>query len=340
MKKAKIGVVSFAHPHALSYVTCIKQLDNTELCGITDRDKHRGKEMAIKFGTKFYNSINELLSKANPDAVIVTSENRFHYQDCVPAAEEGVNILCEKPMTTRLEDAEKLVKMVNNTGIVFQMCYVMRYHRVALTVKELIEKEVIGNVKVMIGTNKLNITNILIADWFTNPDLSGGGAVMDHTVHLSDLMRWYCEKEARRVYSIVGDNIFKQLKVEDHFFTIIEFEDNVVGSIDGSWCIPENYPTWGEVGMNIYGDKGAIIIDAFNQYLKLISGRRNAKPIIYRYYGCNADLEMIREFAECVLNGIKETRADVVDGLRGVEITLASYESIKKGEAVDITSRI
>ena len=340
MEKVKIGIISFAHPHSLSYAMCIKQLDTAELCGISDRDKKRGEEMAKRFGTAFYSSVDELISRANPDAVIITSENTFHYQDAINAIERGINVLCEKPMTTSLDDAERLVKAVNKSGIVFQMCYVMRYHRVSVTVKELIEKGVIGDVKVMIGTNKLNIANILIADWFTEPALSGGGAIMDHTVHLADLMRWYSGKEARKIYSATGDNLFKQIKVEDHFLTLIEFEDGVTGSIDGSWCMPRNYPTWGEVSMAIYGDKGAIIMDAFNQNLEIILDERNSRPILQRYYGCNADLEMIREFTRCVLEDIRETRANVVDGLRGVEITLASYESVKRKEAIELSPRV
>ena len=340
MKKVKVGIVSFAHPHALSYATCVKQLRSSELVGITDYDKARGEEMARHYGVKFYESVEELVTKTNPDAIIVTSENSRHYQDSITAIERGVNVLCEKPMTTSMDDARKLVDIVKRSGVVFQMCYVMRYHRVSVTVKEIIDSGAIGDVKVMIGTNKLNIANILIADWFTTKELSGGGAIMDHTVHLADLMRWYSGKEARQIYTTTGGNLFKQLKVEDHFFTVVNFEDGVVGSIDGSWCMPRNYPSWGEVGMAIYGDKGAILMDAFNQNLEIIVDDADGKNVVERYYGCNADLEMIKDFVRCVVEDVKDTRANVVDGLKGVEITLASYESAKKGEPVELPLRV
>ena len=340
MARLKIGIASFAHPHAVSYAACVKGLENAELCGVTDSNKPRGEEMARKFGTDFYGTVDELIKKTKPDAVIVTSENSKHYSDALACIDAGVNVLCEKPMTTKLKDAKNLVKIVDKAGIVFQMCYVMRYHRISITVKELIDSGLIGEVKTMIGTNKLNINNILIADWFVMKELSGGGAIMDHTVHLADLMRWYSGKEARRIYTYVGKNLFKEVPVEDHFLTVVEFEDDVIGSIDGSWCMPKGYPTWGEVGMAIYGSRGAIIMDAFSQNIEVILDIDNPRTMLKRYYGCNADLGMIKEFVNCVREGVKKPRADVVDGLKGVEITLASYESARTGKAVELPLKV
>ncbi|MEM2179102.1 MAG: Gfo/Idh/MocA family oxidoreductase [Candidatus Methanomethylicaceae archaeon] len=334
IKKVKIGIVSFAHPHAESYANALKQIENVELCGIFDDDKSRGGAKASYYKTKFYSNFDEMLKKEEPDAVIITSENVKHSEQAIIAMKEGVNVLCEKPIATTLEDADKIVSIVNKSKVTFQTCYVMRYHRVALTIKELLESGKIGNISLIVGTNKLNIDRILIEPWFTNPELSGGGAIMDHTVHLADLMRWFLKEEARYVYTKVGDNVFSQLKVEDNFFTIIEF-DKAIGSIDGSWCMPSAYPTWGDVTMTIYGDEGVIFMDAFKQNITLISSEGKNNIIKWHYYGCNADLEMIKDFIECIITS-RKPRATVIDGRQGVEITIASYLSMKNNKPIKL----
>jgi predicted dehydrogenase len=333
IKKVKIGIASFAHPHAESYANALKQLENAELCSIFDDNISRGKAKADYYKTNFYSSFNEMLRKEKLDAIIITSENVKHAEQAIIAMEGGINVLCEKPIATTLEDADKIVSSVNKSNVIFQTCYVMRYHRIALTVKEILESGKIGNISLIVGTNKLNIDRILIEPWFTIPELSGGGAIMDHTVHLADLMRWFLKKEAKCVYTKIGDNIFPQLKVEDNFFTIIEF-DKAIGSIDGSWCMPSGYPTWGDVTMTIYGDEGIIFMDAFKQNITLISSKEKVNTVEWHYYGCNADLEMIKDFIICIIDASHKPRATVVDGRQGVEITIASYLSAKKCEPI------
>ncbi len=333
----RIGVVSFAHPHAESYAECLKSIKGVEFCGIFDEDEERGRRKASEYGVSFHPTLGDLIKKAKPEAVIITSENARHVQHALEAMENGLHVLCEKPISTTLDDADRLVEKAEETGVVFQTCYVMRYHRAAITVKQLLDEGRIGRIRAMVGTNKLNIDRILIERWFTEPSLSGGGAIMDHTVHLADMMRWYLGREATRVYTITGRNLF-DLKVEDHFLTLIDFEGDVSGTIDGSWCMPEGYPTWGEVGMTIYGEEGVIMLDAFRQNLTLITG--GEKPgVTLRYYGCNPDLEMIKDFVRCVREG-GTPRATVVDGRQGVEITVASYISAKTRKPVELPLKV
>ncbi|MEM4590271.1 MAG: Gfo/Idh/MocA family oxidoreductase [Nitrososphaerota archaeon] len=330
----RVGFLGVAHFHAESYAKALKKIPGCEIVGVYEEDTALGKRFGEEFKIECYRSISELLDK-NLDAVIITSENSKHHEYIVQALDNDLHILCEKPMTINIRDAEDVVSRVSKKGVKFQMCYVMRYHTVSILVKELIDSGILGKPILMAGTNKLNRALPLLRNWFTNLSLSGGGAVMDHTVHLADLMRWYTEDEVVEVYTEIGKNVNKAISVEDNFFTTVRFGSGLIGHIDGSWTYASGFYTWGDVTMEIIGTDGAILMDAFRQNVYLIGDKHPGDRLSWSYYGCDPDLEMVRDFKRCIQED-KPPRATAKDGLEGVRISLASYESSKRGEPVQL----
>ncbi|MEM4417813.1 MAG: Gfo/Idh/MocA family oxidoreductase, partial [Nitrososphaerota archaeon] len=302
-----------------------------ELVGVFDRDRGLAHEFSEKFSVPTYDDVEKLLKIC--DAVVITSENTLHYEYAVKAAEGGKHILCEKPMTTKLRDADGLVGLVEKKGIVFQMCYVMRYHTVTSLARELVGEGRIGKLLAMVGTNKLNRSLPLLRPWFTEKSLSGGGAVMDHTVHLSDLMRWISSAEVVEVYTEIGRNANPKLPVEDSFLTTLVMGDGSIGHIDGSWTYSSGHYTWGDVTLELLGSEGVLQVDAFRQNVYFISSEKPDDRLVWHYYGCNPDLLLVKDFLRCILEDGKP-RANVYDGRQGVAVTLASYQSSMEGRPV------
>ncbi len=330
----RVGFLGVAHFHAESYAKALKKIPNCEIVGVYEEDTGLGNRFGEEFKIEYHASMSELLNK-NLDAVIITSENSKHHEYVVNALDNDLHVLCEKPMTINLRDAEDIVCRVDKKGVKFQMCYVMRYHTVSILVKELIDSGVLGKPILMVGTNKLNRSLPLLRSWFTDPGLSGGGAVIDHTVHLADLMRWYTADEVVEVYTEVGKNVNKTIGVEDNFFTTVRFRSGPIGHIDGSWTYASGFYTWGDVAMEIIGTEGAILMDAFRQNIYFIGDKHPSNRLSWSYYGCDPDLAMVREFKRCIQED-RPPRATARDGLEGVKISLASYESSKRGEPVQL----
>jgi predicted dehydrogenase len=331
VNRVRFGFLGVAHFHADSYGRAIKQLPNSEIVAVYDDDEKLGKEYAQKFNIEYYRSPDDLLKRKDIDAVVITAENVKHYHLAVKAAEAGKHILCEKPIATTVEHADDMIKRAEKAGVKFQTCYVMRYHSTSVLVKNLIEDGSIGKVLAFVGTNKLNCSLPLLRDWFTRPELSGGGAVMDHTVHLADLIRWYTKSEAVEIYTEIGKNINSKIGVEDNFLTTLRMENGAIGHIDGSWSYAAGLYTWGDVTLEIIGTEGVILLDAFRQNIYYVGMESPNDKLTWHYYGCDPDLEMIKSFIECILWD-KEPIASGFDGRQGVAITIASYESAKTGK--------
>ncbi|MEZ4836028.1 MAG: Gfo/Idh/MocA family oxidoreductase [Caldilineaceae bacterium] len=73
----RIGMISFAHMHAVSYANALRQIPGVEIVGIFDENAQRGRQQATNFETKFFADANALLD-SGLDAVIICSENVKH----------------------------------------------------------------------------------------------------------------------------------------------------------------------------------------------------------------------------------------------------------------------
>jgi len=332
-RQVKIAFGGIAHSHSDSYARALLELPNSKLSGVYEEDWKAGRRFAKKYSTKYFNRYDDLLN-SDAEAVVITAETSKHYNLAIQTADAGKHILCEKPIALNLKQAKAMSAKARRRKTVFQMCYVLRYHTPSALVKQLIDNGRTGKVRALIGTNKLNALTTLAAGWMTARSLSGGGAVMDHTVHLVDLFRWYTGSEVSQVYTEIGPNI-NSIGVEDNFLTTAVLEDGAIGHIDGSWSYSAGFPSWGDLTLEVTGTKGAVELDAFRQNVHFFGMNAPEAKLRYEYYGCNADKEMIRSFLACIINN-EAPIASVNDGIKGLEVTLASYESAKKHEVVRI----
>ncbi|RLF06137.1 MAG: gfo/Idh/MocA family oxidoreductase [Thermoprotei archaeon] len=332
MRRLRFGILSFAHIHAWSYARVVKELEEAELVAIYDDDPERLKKAAEMYGVKdTYTDYRELLKRDDIDAVIIASENAKHAELAIAAAEAGKHMIVEKPLATCLEDAERMIKAAEKAGVKLQQAFVMRYHDATVTIKNILERGEIGDILVITTTNHGKYPGL----WFGDPELAGGGAVMDHTVHTADLMRWYTGDEVEEVYAVIGEKIRSELKVEDNALISLKFRKGVIGSIDCSWSRHEGWPIWGDVWLGIIGTEGYIVVDAFRSCINLVVGGR---PLTWVYFGSDCDLNMIRDFIR-VVEEDRTPRATGYDGYKALEIALAAYESSKRGLPVKLPLR-
>jgi len=320
----RIGMMSFAHMHAYSYASCLKELEDVELVGIADDDQKRGKEAAEKYGTKYYKSYEQLL-RENLDGVIICSENSRHRQLTEMAAEKGVHVLCEKPIATTVEDAQAMIQICRQKGVKLGIAFPCRFSPAMRRAKEMIDRGRIGEILAIMGTNHGRMPG----GWFIDRRLAGGGAVMDHTVHVVDLMRWILKDEVKTVYAEVG-TLLHNIDIDDCGLLTMEFQKGVFATLDTSWSRPPWYPIWGDVTMEIVGTRGVISLDLFAQTLSVYDQRNR---VSWEDWGSSIDLGLIRDFTTRIAQD-KPLFITGEDGLRALEVALAAYKSSEEKRTV------
>ena len=319
---AKMGIMSFAHMHAYSYASSLNEIPEAEFVAVWDDNPKRGRDAAKQFGTAFIKSLDRFLA-ADIDGVIITSENMKHRAMAEAAAAAGKWILCEKPIAPTVEDATAMVRACKKAGVGLGTAFPCRYVPALRVARDQIQAGEFGEIYAASCTNHGSFPG----GWFADDKLAGGGATMDHTVHVADVMRWMLGKEFTKVYCEIGNQFHKNETQTDDFGSMhLEMEGGIQVSHLASWSRPKSFPTWGDVTIEFIAEKGVLNIDAFNQKLDVYSDA--AMRAEWAYWGANPDTNLVRDFVAAV-DGRREPSVTGVDGLRATEVTVAAYKSMK-----------
>ncbi len=328
----KIGILSAAHMHAVSYAQALAAHPDAAFVGIADPDEARGRALAGSVGTAYFASADALL-ETGLDGVVVTSENVHHRALTELAAASGVRaVLCEKPLATTLDDARSMIAACAAQNVRLATAFPCRYAPAFRHLRAQVSGGAIGDVLAIRGTNRGRAPG----GWFTDLALSGGGAVLDHTVHVADLNRVLLGREATEVYAEIS-NGFGHGDYDDTGFLSIGYEGGVFATLDTSWSRPKTYPTWGDVTMQVVGTDGVLEMDMFGQSLVHYNDRSG--QVTWPFWGSDTDAGLVADFVRLASGQGAPDLATGEDGLRALEVALAAYRSAAAGQPVTLSGR-
>jgi predicted dehydrogenase len=327
----RIGILSVAHLHAFSYAAALQQLPEVDLVGVSDEAPERGQAFADKIGARFFPNHAALLAEGL-DGAIICSENVHHRALTELAAPATRHILCEKPIATTVEDAQAMIDVCAQHGAKLQIAFPVRFAPPVASLKKLLDQQVLGRIYSLKTTNHGSMPG----GWFVDRALSGGGAVIDHTVHVVDLLRWFWNTEVTEVYAEVGqDLLHPDLGIDDAGMLSFKLATGAYGTLDTSWSRPAAFPTWGDVTIEALGENGWIRLDAFKQQFEVYSNLA-PKPE-WVFWGSNMDLGLMRDFVQMIVEG-REPSITGYDGLKALEVALAAYRSAETGQPVTLAA--
>jgi len=335
----RVGVLSFAHTHAISYLGALAAMPDVEVRGTdpggtstgTELGDLRGAELARALGAGYADSVDELLAWG-PDAVIVTSENARHREFVELAVAAGAHVLCEKPLATSWQDGLAIRDAVDLAGVLLMMAFPVRFASAFDRLRATRDSGALGTVFSVRGANNGMLP--LARDWFTDVRLSGGGALVDHVVHVADLIDGLTGAAPVSVTAVANRVLHAdRANAETAGLVTITYDDGTIAAIDCSWSRPDTSPVWGGLTLDVAGTGGTVSVDFFGaaaRGLDAVGGR----PIELRY-GPDHDLPMLRTFLAAVRSG-EQPQPDVGVGLRTLSIVLAAQESVRTGTTVPV----
>jgi UDP-N-acetylglucosamine 3-dehydrogenase len=326
-----LGILSTAHVHTDGFATLLAAHDDVEFVGLADDDEARGRAAASQYGVPYFDR-DGLLDQV--DGALVFSTNTTHVPWVEAAAAAGVDVLCEKPLATNLEAARGLVETCDRADVALAMNMPLPYSEPARRAKAAFEEGAIGDLTMATGTNRARLRNRHETGWSADPEHAGGGAVMDHTVHIVDLVRWITGREVSTVYAELA-TMHDGLRVEDVNVLSMELDDGTPFTLDGSWDRPDRWDYWGDATLNLVGTTGELGVDCFDYKLRETRDAGDAVGIDSVYWGALPNEAMLNEFVDTVRNGTEPTVTGG-DGLREAAVCLAAYESAERGEPVSV----
>ena len=325
----RVGIFGVAHVHADAYMANLEAMDRVEIVGASETDA----ALRIRWSERHTEPVfatHAALVAAGIDAAIVCTTTNEHRSVVELLASAGVPVLCEKPLATSVEDAQAIVDVCAASNVLLMTAFPMRFNPSLTAGLAWIEEGRIGEILAFAGTNQGRIPTHY-AGWFADPIAAGGGAVMDHVVHLVDILRWWTKSEPVEVYAVTNRILHPDVAVETGGMVTVGFDNGVFATIDCSWSRPDGYPTWGGLTIETVGTGGVFTIDAFAERLDVWS-RGDA---IWTDWGSDANQAMIDHFIGAVRGEIPLTVTGV-DGLRATEVALAVYRSVAAGQPVEV----
>ncbi len=186
MKKMNIGIVGLGVITKF-YFEALKKSESLELRAVCDIDVEKTVQKAAEYNVLAYTSLDKMLLNPNIDAVIVTLPNHLHAPVSLDAMEAGKHVMCEKPLATKLEDAEKLVEASKRLGKILYTCFHRRYNS---NFKDLVADQYYkGKIVGFHARYNEKIENHSGDDlWYMDIQKSGGGCVIDNGINVIDVL--------------------------------------------------------------------------------------------------------------------------------------------------------
>lgn len=343
MEKVKIGIVGAGNIATNAHLPAYQNCKDAEIVAVADINMERAKALAEKFNIpQVYSSVEEMLEKADIDAVDVCTWNCAHAEVTIAAARAGKHVMCEKPLTTDMESAYRMRDEIKKAGVKFLLAVPNRFTPPNMLARELYDKGELGDVYYA-KTSYIRRRGTPYG-WFTDKKTSGGGPVLDIGVHRIDAA-WYLMGNPKpvRISAAVSNRIgdFKtkgvdrwqgtycddnQYDTEDFGAGVIHFENGAIMLFEATWALngPDHSAT------EICGTKAGLTLDPLTIY-----GERNGylsddqlKPSQEK----SMDLEMAH-FVECVKNGT-ETRVPIDQAIELQRMLNGIYDSARLGKEI------
>jgi len=200
-KKLRWGVLSTAAIGLKKVLPAMQQGQYTRITAIASRDLAKAREAATALDIPTaYGSYEELLADPDIDAIYNPLPNQLHVPWTIKAAEAGKHVLCEKPLSLTVAEAETLLAVRARTGVKIGEAFMIRSHPQWLRLRELLAEGRIGQLRSITGS--FSYFNINPANIRNQVDC-GGGALMDIGCYLVHASRYAFAQEPGRVVACI-----------------------------------------------------------------------------------------------------------------------------------------
>ncbi|MDB4894376.1 MAG: oxidoreductase domain protein [Firmicutes bacterium] len=321
-EKVRLGLIGCGaiaqEAHLPGFAVC----QDVEVVAVCDTDQGRAQEAAERFRVpSVYTNHLELLADKSIHAVDICTPNYLHAPQTIDALRAGKHVLVEKPMATTREDAEAMLTVAGQTGLVLMVGFTHRFNRANRYLKKLVASGVIGepvSMRVRMAHHGPYDSWSARSDWFFRHEMAGGGAVLDMGIHALDIMR-FIVGEITEVKGMTAGKVHN-IKDEDLAVVLTRFANGALGSIETGW---HSHPG-GFGGIEVYCTEGTAVND-FASGLKVWDLRGEMRIVRDdELEGDGGHAFEVRHFVECVKNGTAP-EVDGTDGYKAIDLALQVY---------------
>ncbi len=334
----RVGIVGCGNIFTMHATSC-DHLPNATLVGVCDIKKDRADAAAAKYGVQAYYDYKEMISADKLDVVHLCVPHYLHPVISKYALEQGVNVLCEKPMSINYEDGERNVTLADEKGLAYGIIFQCRYNDASRFVKEQLDSGRLGR----IISARCTLTwyrpdsYYALSDWKGTWDKEGGGVIIDQAIHSLDLANWFINDEPVEVQAHLANRGHSIVEVDDTGEGFIRYKNGATLSF---WAM-NNYGCDDPIEIRLLCENGKVVMSyddaviTFNDGTELKISQED-DGIVYEggkdYWGFR-HIRQIENFYNAVEAG-KQPDITGREALKIQKLICAIYHSGRTGETV------
>jgi predicted dehydrogenase len=259
----RVAIVGLEHGHVEGFLGALQKHREVELVGIVDADPALVAKYEKKYSlaeSLFFKSMANMIEVRHPQAVLVYTSVGEHRHAIEIAAQYGVTVMVEKPLTISLDDALAIRKVAREHHIRVLVNYETTWYSSNRAAYDEVEQGKLGEIRRVVihdghqGPKEIGVPPEFLS-WLTDPAQNGAGALYDFGCYGADLMTWMMHGQTPSTVTAVVNHDKPQLypNVDDDA-TIVLTYPHAQAVIQASW----NWP-FGRKDMEVYGATGYAI---------------------------------------------------------------------------------
>ncbi|MEN8204149.1 MAG: Gfo/Idh/MocA family oxidoreductase [Bacteroidota bacterium] len=225
---------------------------------VYSRSTSSAKKVAERHGINHWtDNMAEAVNHPGIDTVVVALPNFQHLEAVRLATEAGKAVLVTKPLGRNASEAREMLELVEKHGVFHGYLEDLCYTPKTLKAVESVKKGALGDI---LWVRARETHPGPHSDWFWDPELSGGGAIIDLGCHCIEIARNYVGKEVKPVEVMCwADTQVKPIDAEDHAIALVKYATGAIAQFEVSWCFRGGMDLRDEV----MGVEGTIFLNHF-----------------------------------------------------------------------------
>lgn len=339
---AIIGTGSIAKVHAQS----IAAVPGTRLIAVWGQNPDQGRGFAATHGAEFVESLGELATRDDIDAVTIATPSGAHAMAAVPFLLSGKAVLCEKPLEITAARMEEILSAARTPGALLAGVLQLRLGAGARALKQAVTKGRFGRLALCSAYLKWwrNQAYYDAVDWRGTWALDGGGALMNQGIHGVDLLQWIAGPPVE-VFAFAGCRAHERIEVEDTAVVALKYANGAMGVIEATTaCHPGT-----ALRIEIAGEHGSAVLED-DRIIRWEFAEPEPGDDDIRALGDGTIVGGAKDPASIGFEGHRILIKDLVDAIHGncapmipgsemvhaVRLILAAYESARTGQPVHL----
>jgi UDP-N-acetyl-2-amino-2-deoxyglucuronate dehydrogenase len=337
-RRVRIAIVGCGRISANHFGAIEAHKDRIQLVAVCDTDPTALRAAEEKYGVTGFSSLHELLRGAEVDVVVLCTPSGLHPSQAIEVARAGRHVMTEKPMATRWADGLRMVRECDDAGVYLFVIKQNRRNATLRLLKRAMEKRRFGRLHMV----TINVFWARPQAYYDSAKWRGtyefdGGALMNQASHYIDLVDWLIGP-VESVQAYVA-TLARDIQVEDTATVGIRWRSGALGSINVTMlAYPKNF----EGSITILGEKGTVRLGgvAVNEIQhwefedsdpddELVKAASYETTSVYGF-----GHPLYYDNVVKVLRGEAEPETDGREGLRSLELLIASYLSARDGRRV------